>query len=71
MAQETVDRSFSDLLSKIYCPICGSNLTINNESGKRSLSCRVHGEMKSYIDRADLAAAAQTSFCSGITKEAV
>ena len=67
MAQKNCheDRSFSDLLASVWCPICGGKLTVNRKDGKHSLHCRVHGEMKSYIDRADLAAAATASFCSG------
>jgi hypothetical protein len=44
------DRSFSDLLSAVYCPICGGKLHVDESEGKRRLLCDRHGEMRVYVE---------------------
>ena len=43
--------TFSGLLKAIFCPVCGSELDIEEKDGKKQLVCPRDGEMKVYLDR--------------------
>lgn len=48
-------RSYSDLLSAVWCPICGAELSVVERDGKKMLVCSKDGEMKSFLDQDPLA----------------
>ena len=48
------DASSTSLLKVIFCPICGSKLSVESAGGKL-LKCAVHGEMKVYLEHDPLA----------------
>ena len=49
---ETVGKgAFFGLLKAIFCPICGSELDIEEKDGKKQLVCPRDGEMNAYLDR--------------------
>jgi hypothetical protein len=56
--------SFGQLLHAISCPICGDELSVEEKAGKRVLVCKLHGEMKAYLDVDPRAALARV--CGGL-----
>ncbi len=34
-----------------WCPICGSKLFIIKQDGQNIFNCKLHGKMKTYLDR--------------------
>jgi hypothetical protein len=46
------DQSFSELLERVWCPICFSELKVEpvpGSSGAKKLVCPKHGDMKTYV----------------------
>jgi hypothetical protein len=44
-------KGFSQLLDRVWCPICGGELEVKNIDGKRMLNCTRDGAMKAYLDK--------------------
>lgn len=49
------NKSYSQLLKVIWCPICFGKLTVEVVDGKRVLKCAKHGKMNCYLDKDPLA----------------
>jgi hypothetical protein len=43
--------SYSQLLRSVWCPICGSELSVEEIERKKRLSCPKHGALNVYIDK--------------------
>ena len=44
-------KGFSQLLDRVWCPICGGELEVKKIDGKRILNCIRDGAMKAYLDK--------------------
>ena len=44
-------KGFSQLLDRVWCPICGGELEIKKIEGRRVLNCTRDGAMKAYLDK--------------------
>lgn len=40
---------FEGLLERVWCPVCGAKLSIEEVDGRRVLKCSKHGEMKCFL----------------------